>query len=106
MSRQNKIRAPRHPNPKTTAKIASVKKVIGEKLRALRKEKGVTIKVVASALRFSPSRVGRLERGEDPVWLTDFFAIAQYYKVAAHTLYPKEKEFLGRSKKAELVCNV
>ncbi len=67
-----------------------IKKIFGENLQYLRKEKGVTQQVLADKLNYSPKAVSKWERGESIPEIEVLMQIAEYFNVTVDFLVRKD----------------
>ncbi|SFY51991.1 helix-turn-helix domain-containing protein [Streptomyces sp. F-1] len=58
----------------------SAGRMLGDELRRLRENRGLTLKEAGRAIRGSTSKMSRLERGESPPKARDVFDLAQFYR--------------------------
>jgi len=61
-------------------------KLIGERIRAIRLERGMTQTDLAFAAHIAPSNVSDIELGKTKMWLTTFCKLIEALKVSADTI--------------------
>ncbi len=82
------VRQPEEPAPapviamKRDPKQAAAARLLGDRLRSLRQERGLGLKEVAQVIRGSVSKMSRLERGESPPKDRDVQDLLRYYGVS------------------------
>ncbi|SFD40598.1 helix-turn-helix domain-containing protein [Flavobacterium phragmitis] len=65
-------------------------RIVGNKLRILRKAKNLSQEEVADYLNVSPSAYARMERGESTSWANHFNKICEVFEIAPEELVRKE----------------
>lgn len=80
------------------------KKLVGQKLREIRKNRGYSLKDVEakSKNRFKTATLGAYERGQRNVSISHIWELAQFYDVSPDELMYVEKEPLARRKQRSL----
>ncbi|BFM42496.1 hypothetical protein CFS9_11370 [Flavobacterium sp. CFS9] len=71
-------------------KVVMMNKIIGEKLKMLRKAKNMSQEEVADSLRISPSAYARMERGESTSWAAHFNRICEVFEITPEELVREE----------------
>ena len=66
-------------------------KATGQRLRELRKQKGLTIKTVCEALRVSPQALGKWESGKALPTLDNLYALSFLYNVRMNDMLIENK---------------
>ena len=66
-------------------------KATGQRLRELRKQKGLTIKTVCEALRVSPQALGKWESGKALPTLDNLYALSFLYDVRMNDMLIENK---------------
>ena len=66
-------------------------KATGQRLRELRKQKGMTIKAVCSALRVSPQALGKWESGKALPTLDNLYALSFLYETKMNDILIEDK---------------
>ena len=66
-------------------------KATGQRLRALRKQKGLTIKAVCEALGISPQAMGKWESGKALPTLDNLFALSFLYETKMDDMLIEDK---------------
>lgn len=67
-------------------------KIIGNKLKILRKAKNMSQEEVAEFLNVSQSAYARMERGQSASWANHFNRICEVFEIRAEDLIKKESE--------------
>jgi transcriptional regulator with XRE-family HTH domain len=62
---------------------------VGQRIRALRNKRGLTVRQLGAAANIAPSTITRLEKGERQPLLTHLMALSAALKVKAADLLPK-----------------
>jgi len=71
------------------------KKIIGERIKLLRTERGLLAKEIAGYLGFAKSSISQIEHGLHAPELTTLFSLANYFDVSVDYI-------LGRTDKREI----
>lgn len=66
-------------------------KATGQRLRELRKQKGMTIKAVCGALRVSPQALGKWESGKALPTLDNLYALSILYETKMNDILIEDK---------------
>ena len=66
-------------------------KATGQRLRELRKQQGMTIKAVCSALRVSPPALGKWESGKALPTLDNLYALSFLYETKMNDILIEDK---------------
>lgn len=68
--------------PRQDSKREAAARMLGDELRRMRQERGLSIKDVAPVIRASISKISRMERGESPPRERDVVDLARFYGAA------------------------
>ena len=85
--------------------------MVGEKIRALRKQKGLSQEAVAEHLHISQSTYARIEKGENSSWaahleqLCDFFEVSPEELMKTESLVVNQKHQVGNSYNAHVISH-
>ncbi len=74
--------------------MENIQKVIGEKIRQLRIEKGVKQETLARFLNKSKQAVSQLENGEVDIRISQLVKIAEFYEEDVHRLLPAAPQII------------
>lgn len=74
-------------------------KSIGEKLKELRKSKGISVEEVCEKLNVSESTYSRMERGETATWISKIDEICDLFKIEPEELILSNEKYIQISKK-------
>lgn len=66
-------------------------KATGQKLRELRKQKGLTIRMVCEALKVSPQALGKWESGKALPTLDNLYALSFLYEAGMNDMLIEDK---------------
>ncbi|MGO4344528.1 helix-turn-helix domain-containing protein [Paenibacillus sp. MCAF9] len=81
-------------------------KLVGEKIREVRKEKGLTQEQLGEMADFTYSYIGRIERGQKNISLQNLDRIARILDVPVHRLFDYEYEYSKLTNKGKLVSGI
>lgn len=68
-------------------------KLVGGKLKSLRKSKGFSLEEVIQKLNISKSTYDRMEKGETSSWITKIESICNLYEIEPEELFLSEEKY-------------
>ena len=71
--------------------------MVGEKIKALRKQKGVSQEAVAEYLHISQSAYARIEKGESSSWATHLEQLCDFFEVSPEELLKTESLIMNEN---------
>lgn len=80
--------------------------LVGEKIREIRKERGLTQEQLGEMADFTHSYIGRIERGQKNISLQNLDRIASVLNVPVYRLFDYEYEYERLTNKGRLVSNI
>lgn len=80
--------------------------LVGEKIREVRRERGLTQEQLGEMADFTYSYIGRIERGQKNISLQNLDRIARILEVPVHRLFDYEFEYSKLTNKGKLISEI